>query len=60
MPSKVIHCYVNNKPWITSNLKTLLNEKKRAFRMGDRNKIRDIQRKLKVEMQEGKNAYGRN
>lgn len=26
VPTKDIRCYPNNKPWITINLKTLLNE----------------------------------
>lgn len=57
MPSRVIRCYPNNKPWITSSLKALLNEKKKAFRVGDRNKIKEIQRELKVRIKEGKEAY---
>ena len=34
MPARTVRCYPNNKPWITSDLKALLNKKKRAFRSG--------------------------
>ncbi len=57
VPTRVIRCYPNNKPWVTSCLKALLNEKKKAYRDGDRNKIKEIQKKLKVEIKEGKEAY---
>ncbi|KAI4873044.1 hypothetical protein NFI96_028699 [Prochilodus magdalenae] len=30
VPSKTIRCFANNKPWVTSNLKHLLNQKKRG------------------------------
>ncbi|MED6237053.1 Mitofusin-2, partial [Ataeniobius toweri] len=32
---RTVRCFPNNKPWITSDLKDLLNKKK-AFREGDR------------------------
>ena len=57
MPSRVIRCFPNNKPWITSSLKALLNEKKKAFREGDKNKIKELQKELKVRIKEGKEAY---
>ena len=34
-PTKEVRYYPNNKPWVTSDLKAQLNEKKRAFRSGD-------------------------
>ena len=55
--SRVIRCYPNNKPRITSSLKDLLNEKKKAFREGDRNTIKELQKELKVKIKEGKEAY---
>ncbi|KAK0135785.1 hypothetical protein N1851_028349 [Merluccius polli] len=57
IPSREIRCYPNNKPWVTSNLKALLNQKKEAFRMGDRITAKEIQRELKVKIKEGKQAY---
>lgn len=40
IPTKKVCCYPNNKPWVTCSLRTLLNEKKRAFRSGDRAELR--------------------
>lgn len=34
VPTKKVQCYSNNKPWVTPELKMLLNEKKRAFMGG--------------------------
>lgn len=34
VPSRVIKCFPNNKPWITSCLKGLIKQKKKAFREG--------------------------
>lgn len=28
VPTRSIHCYANNKPWVTPELKALLNEKR--------------------------------
>lgn len=36
LPQRTVHCFPNNKPWITSDMKALLNAKKSAFRSGDR------------------------
>ena len=35
MPARTVQCFSNNKPWITSDLKALLNMKKRAFSSGE-------------------------
>lgn len=40
IPSRVVFCFPNNKPWITSSLKVLLNNK----RAGDMKEMRHIQR----------------
>ena len=47
MPARTVHCSSNNKPWITSDLKALLNKKKRAFRSGDRQEQRRVQHELR-------------
>lgn len=33
---KTVSCFPNNKPWITSDIKAILNQKKEAFRDGDK------------------------
>ena len=50
MPTRTVRCFLNNKPWITSDLKRLLNKsltltqiKKKAFREEDRELLRDVQ-----------------
>ena len=32
VPTKRVKCFANNKPWVTKGLKTILNEKKQAFK----------------------------
>lgn len=31
-PVKTVQCFANNKPWVTSEVKAVLNRKKRAFK----------------------------
>ncbi|MBN3324503.1 SYT4 protein, partial [Atractosteus spatula] len=59
IPTKDVHCFSNNKPWITSDLKALLNDKKRAFRRGDKEEVKRVQRELKQKLRESKDAYRR-
>jgi len=59
IPSRTVRCFPNNKPWITRDLKALLNMKKAAFRSGDRDELRRAQRNLKVKLREGKDSYRR-
>lgn len=33
--TKTVHCFPNNKPWETKDIKAKLNRKKAAFRSGD-------------------------
>jgi len=51
-PTKTVRCFPNNKPWITLNVKHLLNMKKRAFKEGDQ-----AERKLKTMLGEAKDSY---
>ena len=43
VPARTVRCYPNNKPWVTTDIKAILNQKKRAFRSGNREELRDIQ-----------------
>lgn len=47
VPIRKIQCFLNNKPWVTPDLKALLNEKKRVFRSGDKEELRRVRRELK-------------
>ena len=43
IPTRTVRYFPNNKPWITSDLKELLNMgKKRAFREGDGDMLRSV------------------
>lgn len=49
VPSKRVQCFSNNKPWVTPELKNLLNLKKRAFKSGYKEELKRVQTKLKGE-----------
>ncbi|KAI3370924.1 hypothetical protein L3Q82_023481 [Scortum barcoo] len=49
----------NNKPWITRDLKALLNKKKMAFRAGDREEQRRVQHELRDMLRTCKDNYRR-
>ncbi|KAI4873724.1 hypothetical protein NFI96_000464 [Prochilodus magdalenae] len=59
VPTRTVKCYPNNKPWVTKDVKALLNKKKRAFRAGDREEVRTTQRELKRTIREAKDRYRR-
>ncbi|KAK0145761.1 RNA-directed DNA polymerase from mobile element jockey [Merluccius polli] len=59
VPSKLVRCFPNNKPWVTSEIKTLLNEKKRVFRLGDKEELRRVQKELRQKIRKGKDNYRR-
>ena len=59
IPTKEVCCYPNNKPWVTSNLKVLPNEKKRAFRSGDHAEVKRVHRELKLSIRESEENYRR-
>lgn len=57
LPQRTVRCFPKNKPWITSDLKALLNDKKRAFRSGDRVELKRVQHLLRDKLRECKNSY---
>ena len=59
VPARTVTCYPNNKPWITKKIKAILNEKKRAFRDGNREEVRRVQGVLKRKIKEAKDKYRR-
>lgn len=52
IPVKPVKCFPNNKPWITSEVKAVLNRKKRAFKNKDPEEMRRAQRELKICIKE--------
>ncbi|KAI3359450.1 hypothetical protein L3Q82_013758, partial [Scortum barcoo] len=59
VPARTVHCFSNNKPWITRDLKALLNKKKMAFRAGDREEQRRVQHELRDMLRTCKDNYRR-
>lgn len=51
VPTKKIRCFLNNKPWITKDIKTLLNRKKMAFMLGDREELRRAENSYKGRLE---------
>ena len=51
--SKEIKCYPNNKPWVSKELKVLLNLKKKAFLEKDQNRIKETNKLLKLKKSRG-------
>ena len=60
MPTRTVHFFPNNKPWITNDLKALLNKKKKKmFRSGDSEELRRVQHELRDILRACKDAYRR-
>lgn len=57
VPTKTVLCFRNNKPWVTSDVKNLLNMKKRAFKNGDLTELKHVQKGLKECLKEAKESY---
>ncbi|KAI3370791.1 hypothetical protein L3Q82_007331 [Scortum barcoo] len=54
-----VRCYPNNKPWVTREVKTVLNKKKAAFRSRDREAMKAAQQEVKHCVKEAKDSYRR-
>ncbi|KAI2649597.1 RNA-directed DNA polymerase from mobile element jockey [Labeo rohita] len=59
VPVRTVNCYPNNKPWVTKDIKAILNRKKKAFRDGNKVEVRAIQRDLRIKIREAKEKYRR-
>ncbi|KAK7922573.1 hypothetical protein WMY93_009475 [Mugilogobius chulae] len=59
VPSRTVRCFSNNKPWINPDIKALLKEKKRAFKSGNKDRLRTAQKKLRRKIRRAKAAYRR-
>lgn len=56
VPITTVGCYLNYTPWVTKDIKAILNEKKRAFRDGNKEELRVIQGDLKKKIKEAKES----
>ncbi|KAK6178302.1 hypothetical protein SNE40_013103 [Patella caerulea] len=60
IPVKEIKIFPNNKPWISKELKSLLNAKKRGFMTKDRITVKRIQKDINVKIKACRNDYKKN
>lgn len=58
-PSETVHCYPNNKPWVTPEVKAVLNKKKTAFRSREKEGIKAAQCERKLCLKDAKESYRR-
>lgn len=49
-PARTVHCYSNNKPCVTKDMKAILNANKRAFKDGNLEEVRKVQGELKEDL----------
>jgi hypothetical protein len=56
VPRKAVTVFPNNKPWITKDVKEVINKKKRAL-SGDRTNLKEIQKELNCKISDAKLVY---
>ncbi|XP_051811986.1 uncharacterized protein LOC127536225 [Acanthochromis polyacanthus] len=57
VPTRKVRCFSNSKPWVTSELKALLKEKRRVFGSGDKEELRRVQKEIKKKIKADKASY---
>ena len=57
VPKRTVKCFPNNKPWVTKDLKELLNRKKQLIATNDRTQLKDIQKIIDRQIDECKQVY---
>lgn len=55
--TRVVKAYPNNKPWITKDVKLLVNEKKRLMNPRDRDQLRALQKRIDRKISDEKKVY---
>ena len=56
IPQKNITVYPNNKPWVTKELKNVINKKKKIFYIGNNQERKDVNKVVKNEIRKAKRA----
>ncbi|XP_071948767.1 uncharacterized protein [Antedon mediterranea] len=59
IPKKEVVVFANNKPWVTKELKDILNKKKRIFYQGTTHDNKQINKEVKVAVRKAKDMYKR-
>ncbi len=57
IPSKHITIFPNNKPWVTKDLKGVLNKKKRVFFQGTTDEKKQVNREVRGAIRKAKEKY---
>ena len=57
IPTRTIKVYLNNKPWITKEFKSVLNDKKRAFCAGNIQEVKDVQKDIVIQTAKCRQNY---
>ena len=59
VPNRTVQCFSKSKPWINPDIKALITEKNRAFRSGNKEELKAVQKELRKKIREGKKSYRR-
>lgn len=60
VPSRTVCCFATNKPWVITELKALLKQKKSVFNPGGKEELKQVQSKIpKIRIKEAKERYGK-
>lgn len=57
VPTKKVKVYPNNKPWISKDIKQIINRKKQVFGSRNREQLKRIQKELDSALYTGRNEY---
>ena len=57
IPTKTVHIYPNNKPWINKGLKQCLNQKKLAFLQRDIRSVKQLGKEFRSKIRTAKLEY---
>ena len=57
--SKLITIFPNTKPWVTKDLKGVLNKKKRVFFQGTTDEKKQVNREVRGAIRKAKEKYGK-
>lgn len=54
---RTVRCFTNNKQWVNSKVKAVLNRNKRALRRKDKEEMRKVQEELRLCLRGAKEKY---
>ena len=57
IPSKRVKCFSNNKPWITKEIKGIINRKRGVYGRGNKEELKVVQKELNRAIKKEKQIY---